>query len=208
LLAAGARGQRTGAYDQAHEEHKSSRGFTKLHEVLLKIDTRYNSMADYLISLKPEEIATVIDMPDALGRTPLAWAVEYGLTFPIELLLRFGANPNQLRFTKDGGFSPLIHLAIAGPRSAWMDEDIIETVRLLLVAGADVNAIDHEGWTPLHIAASWSLFSVTDMLRQYGREFLNWQARTLTGENMFDVCDNTDYQNRYWSMVEGPMSLI
>ena len=165
-------------------------------------------MADYLISLKPEEIATVIDMPDALGRTPLAWAVEYGLTVPIELLLRFGANPNQLRLTKDGGFSPLIHLAIAGPRSAWMDEDIIETVRLLLVAGADVNAIDHEGWTPLHIAASWSLFSVTDMLRQCCREFLNWQAQTLTGENIFDVCDNTDYQHRYWSMLEGPMSLI
>jgi len=72
LLAAEARGQRTKAYDQAHEEHKSSRGFIKLHEVLLKIDTRYNSMTDYLISLKPKKIATVIDMLDALGRTPLA----------------------------------------------------------------------------------------------------------------------------------------
>lgn len=45
-----------------------------------------------------------------------------------------------------------------------MDEDIIETVRLLLIAGANVNAIDHEGWTPLHIAASWSLFGVTYIL--------------------------------------------
>lgn len=165
-------------------------------------------MADYLVTLEPEELMNVIDKPDALGRTPLAWAVEYGLTASIELLLRFGADSNQLRFTKDGGFSPLIHLAIAGPRSTWMDEDIVETVRLLLEAGADINGIDHEGWTPLHIAASWSLFSVTNVLQQCGREFLNWHAQTLTGENILGVCDNTDYQNKYCGMLEGPMRLI
>ena len=165
-------------------------------------------MTDYLISLKPKKIATVIDMLDALGRTPLAWAVEYKLTFFIELLLRFDANSNQLRFTKDDGFSLLIHLAIVEPRSAWMNKDIIEIVRLLLVVDADVNAIDHEGWISLHIAAFWSLFSVTNMLQQYDHKFLNWQARTLTSENMFDVCDNTNYQNRYWSMMKGSMSLI
>ena len=75
-------------------------------------------MADYLSSLSPEELITVIDMPDALGRTPLAWGVEYGLPTAVELLLRFGASPNQLRSTKNGGYSPLIHLAIAGPCSA------------------------------------------------------------------------------------------
>jgi ankyrin repeat protein len=67
-------------------------------------------MAGYLSSLTAEELTDVIDMPDVRGRTPLAWAVEYGLTTSTELLLRFGANPNQLRLTKDGGFSPLIHL--------------------------------------------------------------------------------------------------
>ncbi|KAL8855270.1 MAG: hypothetical protein Q9178_008081, partial [Gyalolechia marmorata] len=166
------------------------------------MDSRYKSIADYLTSLEAEELTTVIDKPDALGRTPLAWAVEYGLTASVDLLLRFRADPNQLRFTKDGGFSPLIHLAIAGPRSAWMDADIIKTVRLLLQAGADPNGIDHEGWTPLHIAASWSLFSVTDMLQQVGQEVLNWQARTVTGESILDVCDNMDYQNRYWDNLE------
>jgi ankyrin repeat protein len=110
LIASRARDQSTGAYDDVHEEHKTTRGFTKLHEVLLKIDSRYNSIADYLTSLNPGELATVIDMPDALGRTPLAWAVEYGLTASIDPLLKFGADPKQLRFTKDGGFAPLIHL--------------------------------------------------------------------------------------------------
>lgn len=147
-------------------------------------------------------------MPDALGRTPLAWAVEYGLTASTELLLKFGANPNQLRFTKDGGFSPLIHIAIAGPRSTWMDDEIVETVRLLLAAGADINGTDHEGWTALHIAASWSLFRVTDTLYQCGREFLAWDVQTLQGETVFDTCDNTDYRIRYWGMLNSPMPLI
>ena len=89
-------------------------------------------MADYLSSLAPEELRTVIDMPDALCRTPLAWVIEYGLPSAVELLLRFGAYPNQLRLTKDSGYSPLIYLAIAGPCSVWMDADIIDTVRLLL----------------------------------------------------------------------------
>lgn len=170
LLASQARGQSTGACDQVCEEYESSRGFTKLHEVLLKIDSRYKSIGHYLISLKPEESTAIINMPDALCRTPLAWAVEYGLTASTELLLKFGANPNQFRFNKDEDFSPLVHLAIAGPRSAWMNDDIIETVRLLLAAGADINGIDHEGWTALHIAASWSLFRGTDMLYQCGHE--------------------------------------
>ncbi len=108
--------------------------FQNYCRILLRIDSEYNSMADYLTSLEPEELMSMIDIPDSLGRTSLAWAVEYGLTASVELLLKFRADPNQLRFTKDGGFSPLIHLAIAGPRSAWMNADIVETIRFLVLA--------------------------------------------------------------------------
>jgi len=78
-----------------------------------------------------------------------------------------------------------------------MDADIVETVRLLLQAGADPNGADHEGWTPLHIAASWSLFNVTEMLQQCGQKKLDWQARTITNESILDVCDNMDFKGRY-----------
>lgn len=135
-----------------------------MYKVLLKIDSRYSSIGDYLVSLELAEITTIIDIPDTFGRTPLTWAVKYGLTASTELLLKFGANLNQLRFTKNEGFSPLLYIAIAGPRSTWIDDDIVETVRLLLAAGADINRIDYKGWTALYIAASWNLFRVTDTL--------------------------------------------
>lgn len=130
-------------------------------------------MADYLTSLTTGEIMRMIDISDSFEKTALAWAVEYGLTASIKLFLTFEVNPNQLRYNKNGGFSPLIHLAIAEPRSAWMDADIVENVRFLVEAGADLNIKNHEGWTFLHIAASWSLFSITDMLQQCDKDFLN-----------------------------------
>ena len=208
MLASCGKGQSTLGFHGVLKEHAYSRGFTQLHRVIFNIDSNYGSLADYLDSLAPEELITLIEVPDARGRTPLAWAVEFGLPNAVELLLRFGAYPNQLRSTKDGGYSPLIHLAIAGPWSSWMDADIVETVRLLLQAGADPNGTDHEGWTPLHIATSWSLFNVTDMLQQCGQSWLNWQARTVRGENILDVCDNMDFKGRYWGVLPGPMRLM
>ena len=118
MLTSCARGQKTPGFDVLFEEHVSSRCFTQLHKTLLRIDLSYGSMADYLSSLSSEELITVINIPNALGRTPLVWGVVYGPSGAVELLLRFGAYLNQCRPTKDGGYLPLIHLAIAGPYSA------------------------------------------------------------------------------------------
>ena len=197
MLVSCAKGQSSSGVREILGEHASSRGFTQVHRVILNIDTDYGSLAKYLETLAEKELTHILDMPDAKGRTPLAWAAEFGLPSAVKLLLQFGADPNQFRTTKDRGYSPLIHLAIAGPCSSWMETDVLETVRLLLEAGANPNGRDHEGWTPLHIAASWSRFNITDLLLQCVTGTLDRQAQTFIGESIIDVCDNIYFKERY-----------
>ena len=92
-------------------------------------------------------------------------------------LLKHGSNPHQLRPCVRGK-SPLLHLVIAGPASQRSNAGVLGVVRLLLQAGVDVNAVDHEGWTPLHVAASWNLYSVIQELARFGDSALNWNAIT------------------------------
>ena len=183
------------------KSHIATRLFTEVHQALLKIHSRFTSLSDYLESVPLQELQEIIDMPDGRHRTPLAWAVEFGLADGVQTLLNYGANPNQLRIDCNGGFSPLIHLAIAGPRSIWVNEGFLKSVKHLLDAGVDVNSKDHEGWTPLHIASSWSSFEITEMLIINGGFALDWESRTFAGESIFDLCDNATYEAQYVGQV-------
>ena len=55
---------------------------------------------------------------------------------------------------------------------------VLRIVTILLEAGADVNAIAPEGWTPLHIAASWKSKPAMAILLRHGGSHINW--RTVT----------------------------
>ncbi len=84
--------------------------------------------------------------PDGYISTPLTSAVRYHDEEAIRLLLEAGADPNL----KAGGISPLLKaIEHYSPTKSAQSLDII---RLLLAAGADVNACDTKGNTPYNRA--------------------------------------------------------
>ncbi|MGB7522410.1 MAG: ankyrin repeat domain-containing protein [Spirulinaceae cyanobacterium] len=83
---------------------------------------------------------------DDLGLTPLNVAVLKESKEIVQLLLKFGADPNQ--GNADDGKTPLMSCAIG----VWCKETL-SICSLLLEAGANVNAKETEkGWTPLMFA--------------------------------------------------------
>ncbi|KIW39684.1 hypothetical protein, variant [Exophiala oligosperma] len=140
------------------------------------------SLEDYLAGfgqapLSPE----IINAQDACGQTALAWAVEYGWPEATEVLLNYGASacrPGQsLR-----GEMPLLNLAIVCPVLNGSDRDLVDVVKLLLEVGAKPNSVDHEGWTALHVAASWNNAAVIKELVRFAGDALTWDALTEDGQ--------------------------
>ena len=75
------------------------------------------------------------------GETPLHRMVGYNHFDQVELLLMEGANVN----TQDIDSNSPLHSA------AWHGEDGIELAKLLISNGADINASNGRGWTPLDV---------------------------------------------------------
>lgn len=95
------------------------------------------------------------------GWTPLHLAGFFGHTEAVRLLLARGSDANALSINALRN-TPL-HAGLSGPLG-------IEGVRLLVEAGADVNARQHGGFTPLHAAANRGIVEIVDLLLERGAD--------------------------------------
>jgi len=98
-----------------------------------------------------DEVAALLSMDNRLTRTfdadgwsPLHLAAHYGHAEMVEILLHNNA-PVDLR-SNNTMANTALHAALAGRQT--------RVAKILVDAGADVNARQHGGWTPLHSAAA------------------------------------------------------
>jgi ankyrin repeat protein len=86
--------------------------------------------------------------------------------------------------------TPLIHLATAREASF---EDILGVIKLMLRYGADVNVVDDDLWTPLHIAASWNQLETIKL--QAEEVNLDWNAKMKDKKNALDLAIDANEQS-------------
>jgi ankyrin repeat protein len=122
-----------------------------------------------------------------VGTTPLIRAAKAGDNGAVKLLLQYGAKvdlPNSL------GITPLMAAAGIGSttidiRARFRNEDqCIETGRLLLAAGANVNATNANQQTALHGAALWGWSKYAQFLVENGADL---EARDRAGNRPVEV---------------------
>jgi ankyrin repeat protein len=117
------------------------------------------------------------------GTTPLLRAAKAGDAPVVKLLLEKGANAKA---TTRAGVSGIMMAGNVGTREEDMtgrtktEREAIETIGLLLAAGADVNAADTQGRTAAHGAALWGLTDVVRFLHKRGATFDVKDKRGLT----------------------------
>lgn len=114
------------------------------------------------------------------GATPLLMAAATADAPLIRTLVELGADPN---IPNAENCPPLLAAAgvgtLAPTEEAGTEPEVIETVKLLLELGADINAADDNGETALHGAAYKNLPQVVELLAERGAktEFISRKNR-------------------------------
>ena len=107
------------------------------------------------------------------GFTPLHLAAFFGRLPVVELLLSLRASVNEI--SRNASELRPLHSAVAHRQP----QVALEISRALIAAGADVNAAQHGGWTPLHAAALHGNLPLVRLLLDAGA---NPGAKNDTGQ--------------------------
>jgi ankyrin repeat protein/acetyl esterase/lipase len=116
------------------------------------------------------------------GATPFLLAARRADLPYMKLLVELGADP--LRPNAEG-CTPLMAAAgigtLAPTEEAGTEEEAIEAVEYLLSLGADLDAVDRNGETPMHGAAYKSLPKVVELLAARGAKIEVWNRKNRYG---------------------------
>ena len=113
-----------------------------------------------LLDRSPE----LLSKPAQDGFTPLVLAAWLARVEVLEELLRRGADPAQ------AALNPTAMTPLHGAASSYDQSSGLHAARLLLDAGAPLEAIEAGGYTPLHLAASHGARALVELLLDRGAD--------------------------------------
>jgi ankyrin repeat protein len=161
----------------------AERGVSHMDVVRLLLEKGADPNAPYVKTIPPRQAQGNINV--AAGATPLYRAVRSIDLAAVQLLVDRGANPSQA--IKDGSTPLMAAAGLGAPRGG--DEEVteagdrndpIDVMKALIGKGADVNAANDAGMTPLHYAAQRGSDRIVEFLASQGARFdtKNKQGRT------------------------------
>jgi ankyrin repeat protein len=117
------------------------------------------------------------------GSSPFLLAARASDVVLMRLLLELGADP---KLANADNCTPLLAAVGVGALdngedTAGTEDEAIETVRMLLDQGADVNAVDDNGETVMHGAAYQNRSRLAQLLVERGADLNIWNRRNKAG---------------------------
>lgn len=125
--------------------------------------------------------------------TPFLLAAETGDAPLLQLLLELGADPN---LTNADNCPPLLAATGVGvlgdgDLAAATEEEAIETVKLLLSVGADINAVDDLKNTAMHGAIYENRYQLIELLAEQGADINVWNSKNNRGWTPLDIAQGS-----------------
>ena len=132
---------------------------------------------------------------DSEGATPFLLAADRSDVALMKLLLELGADPLLPNLTNTTPLMAAAGLGTTEPlEEAGEEIEALEATKMLLDLGADINAVDDNGDTPMHGAAYGAYPTVVKMLADRGADPKIWKEKNKFGRTPLFIAEG--YQGR------------
>ena len=129
------------------------------------------------------------------GATPFLLAADRADVPLMRVLLELGADPMLPNFSNTTPLMAAAGLGTTEPlEEAGEEVEALEATKMLLDLGADVNAIDNNGDTPMHGAAYGAYPTVVKLLAERGADPQIWKEKNKFGRTPLFIAEG--YQGR------------